>query len=309
MKIFDAHCDVLMKMYLDSSIDFYDESLQINYPALVTNHSKVQCFAIYIPESVPMTAKFNAALSMSDIFLKKIVTVPNMKHVKTKQDIIALKEGEIGAILTLEGCDCIYNEMNKLEVLLNKGVTSVGLTWNYANFTADGALEKRGAGLTEFGEQVVKELNSHAVWCDVSHLSEKAFWDVFELAEYPIASHSNAYGLCANPRNLKDDQIKELIRKEGVIGVTFVPQFLTERGQAEIHHVLSHLDYICSLGGQRNVGFGSDFDGITHTVPGLSSYSQYDNLVNELYKRYSASQVEGFLYGNFMDHLPDNRTK
>jgi membrane dipeptidase len=304
VKIFDAHCDVLMKMFIDPSITFYGQSLQLNYPALVENGGKVQCFAIYVPENVPYISKFDAALSMAEIFQKKILTIPNIKHVKTKEEIAGLKEEEIGAMLTLEGCDCIYNELPKMEELLKTGISSVGLTWNNANFTADGALEKRGAGLTKLGEQVVQLLNRNLSWCDVSHLSERAFWDVIALADYPIASHSNSYTLCQSPRNLKDEQIEALISKNGVIGVTFVTQFLTESPNVEIAHVLDHLDYICSLGGERNVGFGSDFDGIINTVSGLSSYRQYNNLVNALYSHYPASLVEGFLFNNFALRLP-----
>ncbi|MCG6171584.1 membrane dipeptidase, partial [Anoxybacillus sp. LAT_11] len=66
-----------------------------------------------------------------------------------------------------------------------------------------------------------------------------------------------------------------------------------------------HLDHVCALGGENNVGFGSDFDGITETVSGLETVKQYDQLVNELYKHYSAEQASRFLFGNFYAHLPE----
>ena len=164
---------------------------------------------------------------MVDIFYEKILVEREMKLIRSHDGYWSLKRNEIGAILTLEGCDCIGQDILKLKTLLRLGVTSVGLTWNYANLVADGALEPRGAGVSGFGQEVIRLLNEKSIWCDVSHLSEAAFWDTIKLANYPIASHSNVYNLCAHPRNLKDAQIQALLKKNAVIGVTFVPQFLT----------------------------------------------------------------------------------
>lgn len=305
MKIFDAHCDVLMKLFMDPSICFFDsENLHISYRSLVEAGSKVQCFAIYVPEEVHPDTRFAAALSMVDIFHEKILTMPNMRLVTCKKDIEGLAEGEIGAVLTLEGCDCIGDDLLKLKTLLRLGVSAVGLTWNFANQVADGAMEKRGGGLTCFGEKVIQELNKHSIWCDVSHLSEQAFWETIELADFPIASHSNAHRLRRHPRNLKDDQIKAMFKKNGVIGVTFVPQFLTGELPADIKDVLKHIDYIAGLGGGRQIGLGSDFDGIEQTVQKLSSYRDYGNLIDELQKHYSEDLVRGILFENFVSRFP-----
>ena len=145
---------------------------------------------------------------------------------------------------------------------------------------------------------------SKLIWCDVSHLSEAAFWDTIQLAHYPIASHSNVYNLCPHPRNLKDDQIVALLKKGGVIGVTFVPQFLTKQKVASIADLLKHIDYLAGLGGENQIGFGSDFDGIDQTVNRLSSYREFQNVVNELEKQYSADFVKGILFHNFVRRYP-----
>lgn len=306
MKIFDAHSDVLYKMWMDPTIDFANSSkLHINYDRLKASGSKVQSFAIYIPEEVKPESRFEVALEMVEIFYNKVVAPsPLLKVVRTKEDILALKEDEIGAFLTLEGCDAIDQSIVKLQTLIRLGVSSVGLTWNYANFVADGVGEPRGAGLSSFGIEVVKEHNKASIWTDVSHLSIKGFWDVMEVADYPIASHSNAMAICNHRRNLLDEQILALIKKNGMIGVTFVPQFLSNRETATIDDVIKHLDYICSLGGENQVGFGSDFDGITETTIGLENYSGYEGLVNKLLKYYSEIQVKKFLYQNFVANLP-----
>ncbi|HET7578882.1 MAG TPA: membrane dipeptidase, partial [Bacillales bacterium] len=169
MRIFDAHCDVLLKMWRDRNLSFQNgENLHINLDHLQAGGSKIQCFALFIPEEVPMLGKFQAALDMVDIFYERILArYENVKLVRSKKDIDELKDHEIGALLTLEGCDAIDFDIAKLRTLFRQGVTSVGLTWNNANFCADGAEETRGAGLTDFGRLVVKENNKHHVWTDV----------------------------------------------------------------------------------------------------------------------------------------------
>jgi membrane dipeptidase len=305
MKIFDAHCDVLFQLWsAKGKKDFQNDlQLHITFEQLKKRKGSIQCFAIYVPETVAYEKRFEVALQMIDIFHNEILSLPGMKFIQTKNDINMLKQDEIGALLTLEGCEAIGKEAMKLRLFYRLGVRSFGLTWNYANLLADGALEARGAGLTTFGRQVVQELNTLRVWTDVSHLNERSFWDVIEIAQNPIASHSNCHHLCQHPRNLNDEQIRALINRNSMIGVTFVPQFLTNERRANVTDILRHVEYICSLGGEKNIGFGSDFDGILETVVGVETYKDYENIINQLCKKYSESMVEHFLYKNFIDRI------
>src|SRR5690606_30319800 len=180
----------------------------------------------------------------------------DMVHIRNWEDFASLKQHEIGAMLTLEGVDCIGNDFHKLSILFHLGVRSVGLTWNFANLAADGVWEPRGAGLTSFGKDIVKFINKHKVLTDVSHISEKGFWDVMELADYPIASHSNSKTICHHPRNLSDEQAVALFQKKGHIHVVYHPPFVTERETAYISDLILHIDHFCSLGGVNQIGFG-----------------------------------------------------
>lgn len=306
VKIFDAHCDALYKLFIDPSLDFVKSTaLQVNLESLTASGTKVQLFAIYVPESVHPDLKFMAALRMADLFYERVLAPnPQMKLIKNKEEIGLLEENEIGAILTLEGCDAIGQDLLKLRTLLRLGVRAVGLTWNFGNCVADGALEDRGAGLSRFGRQVVDVLNETNTACDVSHLSERGFWDVVESGSHVFASHSNCHSLCPHPRNLRDDQIRALIKQNSVMGITFVPEFLSGKKEASIDDVLRHLEHVCSLGGENHVGFGSDFDGIEFTVSKLAGNEQYENLWNALQKYYSNIQVEKFLFHNMAGRLP-----
>lgn len=304
MRIFDAHCDVLYQLWNNPDISFLDSAkLHVTYEQLQIGNGSVQCFAIFVPDSVPYGTKLQTALEMVELFYSRIIEpYENMKVILTRTDLLDLKEEEIGAVLTLEGVDAIGGSLLHYKTLLRLGVRSVGLTWNYANLAADGILEERGAGLSQFGKQLVTINNQYKLWTDVSHLSERGFWDVLELANKPISTHSNAKHLCPHPRNLTDEQIGALIKADGRVGVTFVPQFLhTDEDKATIDDVLTHLDYICSLGGEHHVGFGSDFDGIDKLTKGLEHYQAYEKLINKLLNNYSDAQVKNFLFLNFFN--------
>ncbi|QHA36216.1 membrane dipeptidase [Rossellomorea marisflavi] len=305
--IIDTHCDVLMKLYMHQGRYLFNtkSGLMITYPQLVQQHSRVQLFAIFIPTHLKPGERFQAALTMVNLFHRQVIS-PNdkMVMVRSREDVLALEEDEIGAMLTLEGIEAIEEDMEKLEILYRLGVSSVGLTWNWANAAADGALEPRGAGLTNFGKEIITFLNDHGMWTDMSHLSEQAFWDALPLAEHPIASHSNAYTICQNPRNLKNDQIEALIAKDGFIGITFVPPFLNTAKEASMYDVIRHVDHVCSLGGEDHIGFGSDFDGIDQTVSGLCRYTDYGSLIGMLLRYFSDAQVRKFIGGNVLKRLP-----
>ena len=205
----------------------------------------------------------------------------------------------------MEGADAFGNDLIKLRHLYRLGVLSIGLTWNNANLCADGVGDPRGAGLTVLGKEVVCLNNEHHVFTDVSHLSIKGFWDVMDLAKYPIASHSNARSLCDHPRNLNDEQIRAMFTNNGMIDVVFAPQFINKDSeQATISDLVRHIDYLCSLGGIQQVGIGSDFDGISSHITGLGNASEFPNLINELQKQYTETEVEGFAYRNFLNHRP-----
>ncbi|MTT32885.1 membrane dipeptidase [Terrilactibacillus sp. BCM23-1] len=306
LPIFDGHCDVLFRLDDDPNLSFNKENgLHSSAPLLRKGGAKIQCFALYVGEGISEESKFSNVLHMIDIFFNQVIEPnPDMVLVRTKQEINELQDHQIGAMLTLEGCDAIGHDIIKLRTLFRLGIRSVGLTWNHANACADGALEPRGGGLTRFGFEVVKENNRHKVMTDVSHLSERSFWDVIEAAQFPTASHSNVKRLCEHPRNLTNEQISALFTRDGFIGVTFVPKFLTTQAEASISDILRHIDYLCELGGVSHIGFGSDFDGIDKTPKDLTNYGDYPKLVETLLKHYSEEQVKGFLFKNFYDCLP-----
>jgi membrane dipeptidase len=307
MNIIDLHCDALVKLQeAQGTLRFTDApELHTNKKRLQQGKIKVQCFAIFIEPEIKGDQKFQVVLEQIDYFYKEVLGKnPDMVHIKAWSDFDRLKIGQIGAMLTLEGVDPIGNDLSKLHILYQLGVRSVGLTWNQANLAADGAGEPRGGGLTLFGKEIVEFNNEHQILTDVSHLSDKGIWEVIELAKYPIASHSNARALCNHLRNLTDEQAQAMFAKGGVIHVVYHPPFVKESGEVTISDLVKHIDHFCSLGGVKQIGLGSDFDGITTFITNLEDASKSQNLINELLKYYSEDVVRGFAYQNFLDHRP-----
>ncbi|MEK8130150.1 membrane dipeptidase [Paenibacillus filicis] len=311
MIVIDGHCDVLMKMYEDPSLDFFSErpsSLDVTYPRMCHSNIKVQFFAIYISERIKFP-QLDHYLEYAVILHRKIAGDGRIRAIRNRGDLEAVMNGpQRGALLTLEGADALQGNPLYLRTLYELGVRMIGTTWNYANWAADGVLEPRQAGFTRKGKAFIKDCNELGILLDASHLSVRGFWDLAECSNKPfVATHSNAKAVCAHPRNLDDGQILEIIRTGGRIGMTFVPWFVAGEGAA-IDGLLKHIDHILSLGGAGTLAIGSDFDGIDRWIPGLEHAGHYDRLALELYKRYPDDVASAILHGNWhsflMEQLP-----
>ncbi|MCS7461815.1 dipeptidase [Paenibacillus doosanensis] len=309
MKIIDGHCDVLLKMFENSSIDFYDPlnaELDVSFAKMKRSGVKIQFFAIYLAESMKQP-NFDHYLEYINIFYQKIIANGRIALIRNRTDLNNVMNGSAcGAILTLEGADAIRNHSLYTQILFHLGVRLIGVTWNYANWAADGVLEPRQGGFTREGKRFIKECNDLGIILDVSHLSVKSFWDMADLSQKPfVATHSNAKAVCPHSRNLDDDQIRTLLRQKGVIGITFVPWFVREKGAA-IDDLVRHIEHICALGGEQQLVLGSDFDGISQWIPGLENTGEFAHLAQHLSKYYKDEWIEGFFFRNWYDFLHVN---
>ncbi|GGE24792.1 diguanylate cyclase [Marinithermofilum abyssi] len=306
MQWMDGHCDTLFKIWKYSlfkkQLSFYERGpLDVNFPTAKEAGLGLQVFALFVPDWIPRSQSWHLALTQVDLFYERIVQDgARVLPVLSKEDLFRVKEtGKLGALLHLEGADALQGELSHLRLLHRLGVRQLGLTWNHANEAADGIEEDRNGGLTRFGRSVIEEMKRHQMILDVSHLSVKGFWEVTE-ADLPIlASHSNCRALCPHIRNLEDDQIRALIRRNGIIGMNFLPKFVSEPAEkATIDKVLRHIEHICSLGGEKHVALGSDFDGIEDKIPGLENVADLHRLKEALIKRYPDHLVRGWMWEN-----------
>lgn len=228
--------------------------------------------------------------------------------VLTKADAADVLNHKAATLLAIEEGGAIDGSLEALRMLYELGVRAMTLTWSNRNDIADGVNEEcSGGGLTVFGRKVVAEMNRLGMLVDVSHIATAGFWDVIEASTKPIiATHSNAKTLCSHPRNLNDDQIKAINANDGLIGITFAGQFLEEDyNKACIDSVYRHIDYMLNLlGNDDHVGFGSDFDGISHPPYNIHGVQDYKPLIEYLQsKNYSDSTIEKITHKNVLNLL------
>jgi membrane dipeptidase len=246
-------------------------------------------------------------------------TVDDISHAKT-HDKIAL-------VLCLEGASPLEDELSCLRNFHRLGLRSLGLTHNWRNSLADGALERSGGGLTYFGMDVIKECNSLGIVVDVAHLSDKGIEDVLETSTHPIiSSHANARSICPHVRNLTDDQIKNIAWKGGVIGVHAINFLISQDPQPSIDDLVKHIAHLAEIGGVDCVGIGPDLmedwqeeihksvtegapkfasipvKSISYSYPkGFRSLAEFPNLTQNLLRSgFSKEDVRKILGGNFL---------
>lgn len=228
---------------------------------------------------------------------------PGVRLALTAGDIRrAHAAGQLAVLINIEGAEPIQGSLAMLRNFYRLGVRMMGLVWNHRNQVADGAAEEAsGGGLTQFGRQVVREMNRLGMVIDLAHITAPGFYQVLEISEQPVLfTHGNCRALYDHPRNLTDDQIKALAQQGGVMGISFVKGFMDE-AIASLTTVADHIDHVVQLLGSADyVAYGSDLDGTT-LPPGLEDVTRVPALTAELLKRgYSEEDMAKILGGNYL---------
>ena len=284
-RVFDGHCDsVSVKNLLHTKTQLDPRDMK-KYP------SYIQVFAI-CPE-----AKYPPYLFTSRMIERfdRLVHKWGISKILTAED---LDNTQYGGILAIEGADAVRN-VSHVDMFYKRGVRLITLTWSNDNAIANGIRAEVDNGLTGFGRKVVRRCEDLGIVIDLSHISVKSFYDVAEIATKPfVCSHSNARAVYEHKRGLSDDQFKVIAEKGGVSGINFAPYFLGE--DASIKDILLHIEHFCSLGGEWNIGLGSDFDGIEYMPNGCTGAKFMNTIAEELLKNnYSEAVVKGIMYDNF----------
>ena len=207
----------------------------------------------------------------------------------------------------IENGYAIGKDLRNLEEYQKMGCRYLTLCHNGHNDICDSAKPKPGepleewGGLSPFGREVVKEMNRLGMLIDLSHASEKTFYDVLELSEKPVAvTHASCRALCDHPRNLSDDQLRAIAAKDGVVQVTMYPGFLKEDGEANFTDFIAHLLHAIEVCGVAHVGIGSDFDGGSG-MPGLEDASRMLKITEALIdKGFTDEEITAIWGWNFI---------
>ena len=303
--VVDGHCDTLVDcLRAGRSLRERSATGHVDLPRMKEGGVDCQFFACYIGPTYKPERGLKCALQMIDRFYTEIRAAGDMAvFARNHREIMAAVEaGKAAAVLTIEGGECLDTDVSNVRIMKELGVLAIGLTWNERNMIADGVGEERtGGGLTNFGVEVVQEMNRSGIIVDVSHLSEPGFWDVIETSQKPIiASHSNAKTVCNHRRNLTDEQLLALAKNGGVTGMNFARDFVAQK-DADLGGVIRHIEHICALIGPDHIGLGSDFDGISEGPTGLEDVTKMPAITQELCRLgYSEENIRKILGGNFL---------
>jgi membrane dipeptidase len=304
--VVDGHCDTLGAVLRgERTLGERSDLGHVDLPRLRAGGVTAQIFACFVPVDEYRRGAARHAMQRMDMLHQAVEAHRDDLLLATgAADIRRAKaEGKMAGILGLEGAEPLEGSLEVLHCLYRLGVRNIGLTWNFRNEVADGVMEGHDArGLTPFGVQVVEECNRLGILIDVSHLAPAGLEDVLRVSQRPIiASHSNAAALHPHERNLTDSQIEAIASRGGLIGVTFVTEFLAPRGQrVTVEHVLEHIDYLVRTAGPDHVMLGSDFDGAT-MPEGLEDAAHYPALTAGMLARgHDESTVRQVLGLNFL---------
>jgi membrane dipeptidase len=307
----DCHCDTTQKKWLmQKKLKELEPSkgLEATSDLLLAGGIDVQVAAMFIPTSL---VKFglDITLEMVGILLEEIRTDPNLILIKQKNDFSKVEDkSKLGYILAMEGATPLGNSVDLLPAFYELGIRVITLTWSRKNLFAEGVHDMigidEGEGLSLLGKQLVAAMNELGIAIDVSHLNRKGFQDVVKYSKSPfIASHSCAYALAAQKRNLTDEQIQQIADTGGCIGINFYPNFLVpdpKNEPATIDHVIEHMSYMIDLVGVDYVSLGSDFDGIGQAPIGLEDARKFKDLPPRLKdKGYSNTDIDKLMGGNW----------
>ena len=277
---YDAHCDTLSRC-LAEGWDLWENPGHLDLRRLSAYEPAGQVFALYLDSArVPPSERFARITAQVELFRRARKAYP------------ALLER---SCLSVEGAELMDCDEGKLPLVRGWGVRWVNLTWNHPNALSGSCLT--GEGLTERGRSFARRCAALGIGVDVSHLSDRGFWDLMDLEDVTLlASHSDSRTLCPHPRNLTDEMFRALIERRGFVGLNYSRGFLGENPTVET--VADHLEHFLELGGEDQVGLGSDFDGTD--VPGdLSGVQDLPNLWEALYRRnYPESLVKKIAYQN-----------
>jgi len=292
---FDAHCDTMSKM-CKKRIGLDSPSLMVNTPNLQPYKSAIQVFALFNGGDMNKENMINCF----EYFKGECKKLSSQVSICASAKEIDENKAPLSAVLSIEG---LGNQPDfttgAIKSFYDVGVRFMSLCWNNDNILCGGC-EGAGVGLTDLGAETLSQMEKHKIILDVSHMSDKSFWDSFENYSLPIcATHSVSRAVHNHKRNLTDEQFTALAKRGGVVGINFYPPFLCD-GKADINTVIRHIEHFMSLGGEESLGLGSDFDGIGASPEGLENSSNIYKLLDALLSlNYSEESVKKIAYDNF----------
>ena len=328
--IIDLHCDTPM-LFRDGSYDIGVRNAvgEVDIPRMREGGVTGLFFSVYT--SATRNTELQAvqeALEIIDSVRAAVQRYPDDVVLATSAAEIeaARAAGRIAILIGIEGGHMINSSLGVLRTLYELGGRYLTLTHSKDTPWAGSSGSDSNAGLSEFGREVVAEMNQLGMMVDVSHVSDQTFWDVIDTSSAPvIASHSSARALASSARNMTDEMIRATADKGGVVHVNYYNAFLDDAyverrsawraansgnaetkallkaiGRTSLDTLLDHFEHVIKVGGVESAGLGSDFDGVDGELPeGVEDISMLQNIVAGLTGRgYGSADLDKILGEN-----------
>lgn len=334
--VIDAHCDTTQRL-MRPAWDFarrHDDG-HVDLPRLREGGVGAVIFAVFAMPSGDRPGADSAA-ARAQLDRLHAVSQEYSAHLglaRTADDVRTLmSQGRVAMLIGIEGGHLIENSLELLREFRERGAVYMTLTHAAHNDWADSAgvhedVAPRHNGLTRFGKEVIGEMNRLGMMIDVSHVSDRTFWDVLETSTVPVmASHSSCRSVAPHRRNLSDEMIRAVAKRGGTVQINFAAAFVDaafpqpdpekarqwmaggmKAGGKVTDHVtpferlVEHFDHALRLVGPDHVGIGSDFDGVMALPEGMEHCGRLPHLTAALLQRgYSESDLEGVLGVNVL---------
>ncbi len=288
MPLFDAHCDTAFKMLL-KGYGLYENPGHTDLKRGMKYSPYAQFYALFAMDSSQIPVEYKNLVDEFAAYSDKITLCRTAGDARA-----AAAANKTAAFLSIEGAELIGCEVSKLEAMYELGVRAINLTWNNPNKLIC------AEGLTDLGVSFVRRCGELGVIVDVSHLPDAAFWNVIDIALRPVmASHSNSRAVCAHRRNLTDEQFSAIIKNGGVAGINLYSDFLGR--EPTLITVIEHIEHFLSLGGEKNIALGCDFDGCDSLPDGINGIEDLEKIYNALLRlNYKETLVNNIFYYNLM---------
>ena len=327
MKVWDLHCDTLSELrkaeHAGRPKSFAQNDLHIDLEKLQKGDYLLQCFAAFVNlgDKTPGADPLVTALEEIDQFKRIMAAYPEkIAPVYTAADIRRnAAAGKISGMLTIEEGACCKGSVGVLRRMYELGVRMMTLTWNHENELASPQRNPGGVlvpqtekGLTGKGFEFLAEMERMHMIVDVSHLSDKGFWDIVEHGTRPFAaSHSNCRALAPHCRNLTDEMIRALANKGGLVGLNYCSGFLDNQPEEKLCRsttalMAKHAAHFKQVGGIEIIGLGSDFDGIGGKLE-MDDCSKLPLLADALRREgFTEDEVAAIFYRNARRFFEEN---
>lgn len=330
--IIDGHNDLPWAARADKLTPYSVEGLKddlhgrymTDLPRLREGGVGAQFWSVFVPSSMPEPEAVVATLEQIDYVHRLVARYPgDLVLARTADDVrAAWQSGRIASLLGAEGGHSIGGSLAVLRDLARLGVRYMTLTHNDNTSWADAAVtEPEHGGLTDFGREVVREMNDIGMLVDLSHVSADTMRAALDESSKPIIfSHSSCRAQCDHPRNVPDDVLEQLPTNGGVVMITFVPTFLSDdyvewrekndrqgpKPPVTIGDVVRHIEHAREVAGIDHIGLGGDYDGYDDFPPELQDVSTYPLVLNRLAERgWSTEEIGKLTGGNLLRVLGD----